>query len=137
MTHIPAVEPPLQSKRKYDRNLNTTAAFEWLRAGWQDLCAAPLPGLVYGFVICLISIVILFAIYTLSFDYILFPALSGFMIVGPFMAIGLYEQSRRLSANKSVALTEITRVKAASPGQLFYMGVLLCVLMLLWMRAAV
>ncbi|MCC6597293.1 MAG: DUF2189 domain-containing protein [Alphaproteobacteria bacterium] len=137
MSHIPEIEPPIRGERRFERHMEMSVAFTWLRAGWRDLCAAPLPGLLYGLVICLISLAVVAAMYKLAFDYILFPALSGFLIVGPFMAIGLYEESRRIAAKKTTKPMDVLRVKAASPGQLLYMGVLLCVLMLLWMRAAV
>lgn len=137
MSHIPEVEAPVRGERKYERHMEAAVAFKWLRAGWSDLRTSPMPGLIYGAIISLISLAIVGAIYNLSYDYILFPALSGFLIIGPFMAIGLYEQSRRIAANKPVTLANVLRVKAASPNQLLYMGVLLCVLMLLWMRAAV
>lgn len=137
MTHIPEIEPRARVEYQFERHLAPRAAFGWLRAGWRDLCVSPGPGLVYGAVICFISLAVVAAIYTLSYDYILFPALSGFLIVGPFMAIGLYEQSRRIALKKTASLAQMVNAKAASPGQLFYMGTLLCVLMLLWMRAAV
>lgn len=137
MSYIPEVEPPIRGARRFERHFGMSVAFTWLRAGWRDLCAAPFPGFVYGLIICLISLAVVAAMYKLAFDYILFPALSGFLIIGPFMAIGLYEESRRIAAKKDIKAMDVIRVKAASPGQLLYMGVLLCVLMLLWMRAAV
>ena len=137
MSHIPEVEPPIRPIRHYEHQLHVSVAFAWLRAGWKDLCVAPLPGLFYGLIICLISLLVVASLYKLAFDYILFPALSGFLIIGPFMAIGLYEESRRIAARRTAKLLDVVRVRAASPGQLLYMGVLLCVLMLLWMRAAV
>ena len=72
-----------------------------------------------------------------GWDYILFPALAGFMVVGPILAIGLYEKSRRIAAGEPVSLLRMIFVRPASGGQILFTGVLLCLLMLLWMRAAV
>jgi uncharacterized membrane protein len=91
----------------------------------------------YGLVVCLISIAIVVGLFWLGLDYILFPALAGFMVIGPILAVGLYEKSRRLEAGKPVSWRNIFFVKPRSGGQILFTGVLLCLLMMVWMRAAV
>ena len=76
------------------RNLPATAAFRWLVAGWRDLWRAPAPSLVYGLIVFAISLAIVWGLFRLQLDYILFPALAGFMVMGPLIAIGLYQKSR-------------------------------------------
>src|SRR5690606_25246112 len=68
---------------------------------------------------------------------VLFPALAGFMVVGPALAVGLYEKSRRIATGEPVTLAGMVFVKARSGGQILFIGAVLCGLMLLWMRAAV
>src|SRR3546814_5490290 len=75
--------------------------------------------------------------FELALDYILFPALAGFMVVGPVLAIGLYEKSRRIADGVPVTLAGMVFVRSRSGGQILFTGVLLSLLMLLWMRAAV
>ena len=70
-------------------------------------------------------------------DYILFPALAGYMIVAPVLAIGLYEKSRALEAGEHPTLRTMLLVRPRAGAQIFFTGLLLCLLMLLWMRAAV
>ena len=134
---IPALAPPLPHEERWNRHLSPASAFTWLRAGWRDLTVRPATSLSYGLLVFLISIAIIVGLFSFNLDYVLFPALAGFMVVGPLLAVGLYEKSRRISAGEPVSLAQMIFVKPKSGGQLLFMGVLLCGLMLLWMRAAV
>jgi uncharacterized membrane protein len=137
MTTIPAIVPPLPREEHWKRGIAPGAAFTWLRQGWDDLQIQPGPSVAYGILVFLVSSAIVFGLIAFELDYILFPAFAGFMVVGPLIAIGLYEKSRRLAAHKRVTLTRMIFVRPASGGQVLFTGVLLCLLMLLWMRAAV
>lgn len=134
---IPPVVPPLPRPSHHARSLSPGAARDWLRAGWRDLATRPLPSLGYGLVVYLVSASIVVGMFAYGLDYILFPALAGFMIVGPVLAVGLYEKSRRLDRSGDVSLSGMILVRAASRGQIVFIGALLCLLMLVWMRAAV
>ena len=134
---IPAVVPPLRHDSSFKRGLPASAAVQWLAAGWRDLTAQPATSLAYGLGVFVVSAVIVAGLYAFGLDYILFPAFAGFMVVGPILAVGLYEKSRRIAAGETASLAGMIFVRAASGGQLWFTGVLLCLLMLLWMRAAV
>lgn len=137
MVIIPAVLPPAPRARKWSRDLPPSAAFGWLAAGWRDMAVQPLASLSYGALVFLISLAIVAGLIAFEWDYILFPAFAGFMVVGPLLAIGLYEKSRRLATGEPASLIRMIFVKPRSGGQVLFTGVLLCLLMLLWMRAAV
>jgi len=137
MMTIPAVVPPLPRDNSWKRHHGRAAALQWLQAGWRDFHVQPLPSLLYGLVIFLISAGIVVGLFAFELDSILFPALAGFVVVGPILAIGLYEKSRRLTAGEPVTLAGMIFVRPASGGQVLFTGVMLCGLMLLWMRAAV
>lgn len=137
MMTLPAVRPPLPREKTWRRDLAPAAAFAWLRAGWRDLAVRPAASLGYGLAVFLVSAGTVAGMFAFGWDHILFPALAGFMVVGPVFAVGLYEKSRRLAAGEPVALARMIFVKPASHGQLFFAGALLCLLMLLWMRMAV
>lgn len=126
---------PLAEQRR--RHLPAKAAFGWLSAGWRDLWHNPLPSLLYGFAVFLLSAAIVWSLFRLQLDYILFPALAGFMVVGPLVAIGLYRKSRDIEEGVRPSLGRMVLVKAASGAQVWYTGAILCLLMLVWMRAAV
>lgn len=137
MTMIPSVVPPLPVKNRWNRSLAPSDAFSWLAAGWRDLTVQPASSLAYGLMIFLVSIAIVIGLFRFGWDYILFPAFAGFMVVGPILAVGLYEKSRRLAAGLPVNLTRMIFVKPKSGGQILFAGVMLCLLMITWMRAAI
>lgn len=126
---------PLAEQRR--RHLPVGAAFGWLAAGWRDLWRNPLPSLAYGFAVFLLSLAMVWGLFRLELDFILFPALAGFMVVGPLVAIGLYRKSRDLEGGIAPSLARMIFVKTASGAQVWYTGAILCLLMLVWMRAAV
>ncbi|SMX48791.1 DUF2189 domain-containing protein [Maliponia aquimaris] len=133
---LPAVEPLQHRASPYARQLPTGAAFSWLAAGWRDLRRAPWPSLGYGLVIFLASVLVIWAMVAVGLPWLIFPALSGFLVVGPILAIGLYEKSRRHAAGKAVRLSDMVLVRPASGGQVLFAGLLLCLLVVLWLRAA-
>jgi uncharacterized membrane protein len=137
MPTIPAVMPPLPRDKTLNRGHAPATAFQWLNAGWRDLLIQPAASLIYGVIVFLISAAIVGGLFAFGWDYILFPAFAGFMVVGPIVAVGLYEKSRAIAAGAPVSLARMIFVRPASGGQILFTGVLLCLLMLLWMRAAV
>lgn len=133
---LPALRKPDRPASPHARNLPAGVAFGWLRDGWRDLSAAPWSSLAYGLFLTLISFAVLWALHASQLLYLALPAIAGFLIVGPFLAIGLYEKSRRWSEGEHVGLTDMLALRAASGAQLAYAGLLLGLLILFWLRAA-
>lgn len=122
---------------RMQRHLPLAIGFKWLAMGWRDLVRQPILSLLYGFSITIISVFFVALLIALEYDYILFPAAAGFLIVGPLLGVGLYAKSRALEAGKTVTLGEMVFVKLRSGAQIFFATLLLSLLMLVWMRAAV
>lgn len=139
MNHsIPAVVPPVRPERaSLKRGLPMAAAFGWLAAGWSDINLRPTLSYAYGISLFVLSVAVITGLFQFGWDAVLFPALAGFMVIGPAIAIGLYEKSRRLSEGRPVTLRSMILVEAKAGGQILFIGAALMVLMLLWMRAAV
>lgn len=137
MATLPPVVPPLPTRNRFARDLPAGAAFDWLRAGWKDLMTVPVPSLLYGVFVFLLSIGIILGLAMLQWDYVLFPALAGFLVFAPALAVGLYEKSRLIEQDEAVSLRRMIFPHAKSGGQIVFTGALLCGLMLLWMRSAI
>ncbi|MEZ5812403.1 MAG: DUF2189 domain-containing protein [Rhizobiaceae bacterium] len=69
-----------------------------LRAGIADFVRAPLYGLFFGGVYFAGGLFILAALNVFDMPWMIIPVAIGFPLVGPFVAVGLYEVSRRLAA---------------------------------------
>jgi uncharacterized membrane protein len=137
MTIIPPVASPLPTPNRWARPLTAADPYKWLALGWRDLKTVPSMSIAYGVIIFLISVGFVGGLIALGRDYILFPAFAGFMVVGPILAVGLYEKSRRIEAGQPLRWHDIFFVRPRSGGQIVFTGVLLCLLMMVWMRAAV
>ncbi|SEM82560.1 Uncharacterized membrane protein [Gemmobacter aquatilis] len=73
-----------------------------LRAGLRDFGAAPLYGLAFSAVYVLGGWLILWAVTAKGQLWWTLPASAGFPILGPFIACGFYEISRRLQAGEAL-----------------------------------
>ncbi len=134
---LPDVVPPLKQHSDYYRDLPLNAPFNWLSAGMADLVIQPRLSLAYGFIVCAVSIIIVFGLVLTGYDHFLFPALSAFAVIAPLFAVGLYEKSRRLAEGRPVSLSDMIFAKSQSRGQLLFIGVLLSLLILGWIRTSV
>ena len=122
---------------RLQRHLPARAPFDWLAKGWRDLITYPMLSLSYGLVVFAISFLSIWFLFATGRDYFLLPALAGFMIIAPLLAAGLYLKSARLEQSEPVTLRAMLRVRPMAGAQVFFTGSILCMLMLLWMRAAV
>ena len=117
-------------------HLASDAPWRWLAAGWRDLLKAPGISISYGLAFAAVSAGIVYGLVAVDMMYLLLPLAAGFMLVGPMLAVGLYETSRVLEEGGYPTLFQAALVKTASPTQLAYMGALLTIMVLIWVRAA-
>jgi uncharacterized membrane protein len=95
----------------------------WLERGWEDLRANPLPGLTHGAALAAFG----WLMYALGRDrfWLLAGALSGFLIVAPVLATGLYHVSRERTAGRRARLSEVLALWKSFDGRLVRFGLLL------------
>lgn len=120
------------------RKIGTAALTDSLRKGLDDFKLMP----TYLVLLTLIYPVIgiLAARWAQGNDIIplIFPLISGFALVGPLAAVGLYELSRRREAGLDTRWTHVFDVlKAKSLGTIAALGVILMVLFIGWLASAI
>lgn len=95
----------------------------WLVAGWGDLRRNPVPGLFHGLLITAFGAALLWA--ARDRFWLLAGAFSGFLIVAPILATGLYEVSRHLERGHRIGLPEVWRLWCSGDARLVRFGLLL------------
>jgi len=131
----PAAPPPsAESPFPVPLRVGLDAPLRWVRAGVRDLRAAPGPSLFYGLAFALAGWLI-YLVFRFAYAYA-YGLTWGFLLVGPYLATGLYDISRRLEAGEAVRLRPTLTAWRANVGAFSVFWIVLTVLMLLWSRAS-
>ncbi|MFQ3595454.1 MAG: DUF2189 domain-containing protein [Sphingomonadaceae bacterium] len=119
------------------RNLHPGDVFDCLHRGVRDFRASFWYGLFFAafYVVGGLGLVALL-LFIREYELI-FPAIAGFLLLGPATAVGLYEISRRLEAGEPLERAAIlTSFRRHGGTQLLLFGGVLIFLMIVWMRTA-
>jgi uncharacterized membrane protein len=116
--------------------IDMEAPWRWLAAGWSDLLAAPYISLAYGAVFAAIAIGLWFGLSTIGWQSMILALAGGFMLIGPVLAVGLYEVSRRLETGEPIRLGAIILAGFKAPGQLSLLGLTLLMIYMVWVQIA-
>ncbi|MDX1541687.1 MAG: DUF2189 domain-containing protein [Geminicoccaceae bacterium] len=119
------------------RKVDLDRPWSWLAAGWRDLTAAPSIGITYGVVFALVGWSLTFGLYLADAIYLILPLSAGFLILGPILAVGLYDVSRKRERGQTPSLGSALMAYRANPSQIAFMGVTLLLLFIAWIRLAV
>jgi uncharacterized membrane protein len=130
----PYVPPPPEGPRKALRRLAFSAPFHWLVLGWRDLTANIGIGLFYGLCFWAMGLT-LAAVFRARPEYVMSIA-SGCLLVGPFLAMGLYDVSRRRELGQAPRLSTSLTCWEAHLRSVGMLVLVLIVLELLWGRAS-
>lgn len=124
-----SVRPPVALCRLHLRD-----PWAWLGRGMQDLRAAPGIAVFYG--ACFWGMALLLGwVFRTRPEYVMSLA-SGCLLLGPFLAMGLYDTSRRREAGLAPALSESLTCWDRHLGSMGMLVLVLVVLELLWGRAS-
>lgn len=112
------------------------APYEWLSAGWRDMWSAPHVSLSYGLAFAALAVVMALGLAQAGMESLMLALGGGFLLIGPIVAVGLYETSRRLEAGHSATLLDAVGAVANAPGQLGFFGVILGFAFFVWIEIA-
>lgn len=118
------------------RSVGLDRPWLWLAAGWRDLWRRPTLSLGYGAAVFAAGWVLTGALVAYDAYWLVLPLAAGFLQVGPLLAMGLYEVSRRLERGESVSLANMVLVRTRAPAQIAFLGLILVLLTLAWVRIA-
>ena len=106
----------------------------WLWMGWRDMVAQPWITLCYGFCFWLMALIVS-AVFKSNPEYTL-SAVSGCLLIGPFLAMGLYDVSMHMERGEPPSLGSSMTCWETHLRSMSMLIMVMVVLELLWGRAS-
>jgi uncharacterized membrane protein len=128
LSELPIVAPA--------RTLALGAPWDWQRCGWQDLLAAPVQSLAYGLLLAGLGALIALLSWRFGLLALYVGLASGFVFVGPFLAMGLYSISHQLELGRRPSIGYALRAGRNHLRDTLVLGLFLLMVLLVWARAA-
>lgn len=110
--------------------------FKWLALGIKDFKQAKGISLFYGIIFTLIPIGISLLVATSGWYLIIFPAMICFMLLGPYLAAGLYDVSWQFEKKHKPSLRHSLKAMSRNAVNEWAFGIILMFLMIFWLRVA-
>lgn len=118
------------------RRIELDRPWRWLAAGWQDMRRTPVVSYSYGVLAAITGYLLTLGLYAAGLVHLILPLVAGFLIVGPILAVGLYEASRRGEQGQDTTLGQALSAFRRNGSQIALMGVALMLLAFAWIRIA-
>lgn len=116
--------------------LSLTSPLLWLWKGTKNFFSMPIISLFYGACFMAMALAIEWLVILQGSHLVILPSLVLFVLIGPFLALGLYEASWEKSrGHKPSLFKSITAIRRNTTSQWAF-SILLCVFMILWLRVA-
>lgn len=110
--------------------------WQWLAAGWRDLWLAPSVSIVYGLLAAGGGALLAAVLAAQGYGALLPVLAGGFALVGPVLAVGLYEKSRLIAAGATPRLADTVRAAFGCLGRLGLLAAFMLFVYLVWIRIA-
>lgn len=108
-----------------------------LGAGWKDFLAMPQYGLFFGGLYVVTGLGLCYLALIGGYTSLLIPATAGFPLIAPFIAVGLYEASRRREIGAKLSWPKVIgALRGHGDEQIMSMGVIVFVAFGFWMIVA-
>jgi len=114
------------------RDVTVGSIGSWLKKGWMDMAHAPLASFFYGSIMAL-SVLLVYAAFS-NEPVMMFKIATFFVILSPFLAIGLYAISCQLSRGESPDLFRSLFAWKRNPTDFALFALSLGVIIAIWAR---
>lgn len=108
----------------------------WLSSGLQDMKRAGSSSLAYGALFAALGIVLVAFVWVVGLRGAVLPMIAGFLLVGPILAVGLYEISRRIERGEPADIKTAVAAWTVNAADIALMGLILMLFFLAWIRLA-
>jgi uncharacterized membrane protein len=116
------------------RAITVNDVIDALAAGLADFRKAPVYGIVIGGIFAFGGLFVILSAAALNMSYLSYPAAAGFVLIGPFAAVGLYEVSRRLQTGEPLSWSKILGAIWDQKGrELSWMAFVVLFIQIMWM----
>lgn len=135
----PAAPSARQSKVQWPTIHHITPGdiLDSLEAGIRDFRAAPKYGVFFGLSYAIAGWVITAALFQYDLPYLAYPLATGFALIAPFTAAGLYYISRRLERGEQITWSGVLgAIRHASIRELAWMAVVTVFTLIIWLDIA-
>ena len=118
------------------REVAFDAPWDWLASGWRDFWAAPVVSFGYGLLFAGLAAFLSVGLIRCGLEALILPLSGGFLLIGPVLAVVLYETSRRLETGENVGLASVTRAALGKAGAISFFGAMLGFVYIVWLQLA-
>jgi uncharacterized membrane protein len=118
------------------KKLEVFDCIKWITLAINDFKRAPVISLGYGAIFTLIPWLIFYLIDATGWYMIIFPAMVCFMLLGPFLAAGLYDVAWQFEKDHKPSFRHSMRAMSRNAVNEWGFALLLMVLMIFWLRIA-
>jgi uncharacterized membrane protein len=131
------VQDTIHSPAPLVRRIGVADVRQAVMKGYADFAAYRSDVFFLGFIYPIVGLVLVRVAFGTDLLPLLFPLASGFAIIGPFAALGLYEMSRMREMGMEPKWSNAFDVfKAPAIGAIWLLGLTLVAVFLLWLTAA-
>lgn len=115
-------------------SVSSDAPMRWLKAGLNDMKKAPMASLLYGLIFTVLGAAMIMGV--ISKPLFVISLITGFLLVGPFVAVGLYDLSRRIEDGEKPTLSHAFQSLQRNSLGLALFALILGLIMVFWTRSA-
>jgi uncharacterized membrane protein len=118
------------------RKLPISAPLGWIQQGAEDMKRAPVVSLTYGLAMTLLSLAIAYSAWKFGAMGLYMGMASGFLLIGPVLAIGLYSFSCQLEQGRKPIIGYCVREGGSHIKDILIFSFILLIVFMIWARAA-